>query len=296
MEIIVVNDGSTDKTLQLIREKNPDVQVITQDNAGRFLARWNGLKHVRTELVIFVDSRIVLDPDAIRNLANILRTNPEARNVNGNLRTSQSTGMSGLTWEVVTKLFWSPKLVQGGVRYNLNNFDALPKGTGLLLSSVKEFQQACLAHWPGNLAKFTSDDTKILRQLLVNGNYWFEPGFSGVYIPNTGLRNFVKHTFWRGIFFGDSFKDASLRMRTVKALLISSIPVLTILLQTRFFDFQLAASVLTLAVASVSLIALMRGASAKSVASFMLFLPLFVPIFWSGVVFGEVRRKFGVSP
>lgn len=295
LEIIVVNDGSTDQTFQRIHEEHPDVQIISQKNTGRFLARWNGLKHVRTEFVIFVDSRIILDHDAIKNLAQILISNPAARNVNGNLRTNQATGLSGLTWEVVTKLFWSPSLVQIGVKYNKSIFDALPKGTGLLLSNVQDFQQACLAHWPGKLAKFTSDDTKILRRLMINGNYWFEPGFSGIYIPNTGLRSFLRHTFWRGIFFGDSFKDASIRMRTVKLLVISSIPVLTILLLTQVLDLPFAALALLLAVASVSLIALKRGASAKSLASFVLFFPLFVPIYWCGVVFGEIRRKFGVS-
>lgn len=59
IEIIVVNDGSTDKSLAICKEiANNDnrVHIITQKNAGLSAARNTGLKNMNGEIIAFVDS------------------------------------------------------------------------------------------------------------------------------------------------------------------------------------------------------------------------------------------------
>lgn len=59
IEVICIDDGSTDRSLELIKEyqKADDrVRILTETNAGPALARNNGLRRARGEYVIFLDA------------------------------------------------------------------------------------------------------------------------------------------------------------------------------------------------------------------------------------------------
>jgi glycosyltransferase involved in cell wall biosynthesis len=56
LELIVVDDGSTDSTLQVLRQFGSQISVLSQPPAGAYAARNAGLARARGEFVAFIDS------------------------------------------------------------------------------------------------------------------------------------------------------------------------------------------------------------------------------------------------
>lgn len=71
MQVICVNDGSTDGSLQILREyqkDHPDMEIISQENRGLSASRNAGLDKATGEYVQFLDCDDSLHPDALKCL------------------------------------------------------------------------------------------------------------------------------------------------------------------------------------------------------------------------------------
>jgi len=87
-EIIVVDDGSTDNTQQIV-EKYPQVSLIAQTNAGPAAARNHGARVAKGEILLLTDDDCVPMPDWISQMVQPFLDNPELVGVKGIYRTHQ---------------------------------------------------------------------------------------------------------------------------------------------------------------------------------------------------------------
>ncbi|HEV2204947.1 MAG TPA: glycosyltransferase [Candidatus Acidoferrales bacterium] len=88
LEILVVNDGSTDRTPELVQKhfgRDPRVRLLMQPNRGKPTALNHGLAEATGEVLISIDADTIVDPDAIPRLVRHF-ADPKVGAVAGNVK------------------------------------------------------------------------------------------------------------------------------------------------------------------------------------------------------------------
>ena len=78
LEVIVVDDGSTDESAAIAESMGPPVRVIRQANQGESVARNRALEEARGTHVLFLDADDLLEPWAVERLVQALEPQPDA--------------------------------------------------------------------------------------------------------------------------------------------------------------------------------------------------------------------------
>jgi glycosyltransferase involved in cell wall biosynthesis len=76
-QVVVVDDGSTDGTIEAIHAKFPSVELIAQRRAGQPTARNRGLAAARYDWVAYLDSDDLWHPKFLERAAAYLQENPD---------------------------------------------------------------------------------------------------------------------------------------------------------------------------------------------------------------------------
>ncbi|MDW8053715.1 MAG: glycosyltransferase family 2 protein [Anaerolineae bacterium] len=96
-EVIVVDDGSTDGTEEIVRREFPQVRYIRQNpNRGPAAARNQGIRASTGEIVAFTDDDCLLPPNFLSRLADGYRRYPQVAGVGGYLEAPQELLESNL--------------------------------------------------------------------------------------------------------------------------------------------------------------------------------------------------------
>lgn len=226
LEIIIVDDGSGDRSVQVIKDTVSElcrdgarfnvkdrVRVFLQKkNQGKREAMGLGIRNCRTEMVAFVDSDSFLEPDAIRNLVQPLYD-------------SRVAGVTGRTDVVNAYTNWLTKLQC--VRYYISfrimkaaeaHFDCVMCLSGPLscyrLSAVNEvFEEWLHQTFMGQKATFGDDRSLTNYVVRKHRTYYQDNAICSTIVPNNNKQFLRQQMRWKRSWLRESLKAGSFMWR-----------------------------------------------------------------------------------
>jgi len=291
LEIIIVNDGSTDKSLENIEyfRTSGKIRVVTTENRGRFSARATGVELAKSDYIVFIDSRVKLHPGSLKFIVDSIHST--GVNQLWNARVALPTGLPTVSyfWEGIEYLAWR-KHFRGPQEISVqkDDLDFHPVGTTMFGAPRLWLHEAneIISGSGVNLHKI-SDDTKLIRYLAERENLNYSPAFSCTYQPRTESAGFARHAYHRGTVFVDGHLRTGGRYVIPFCLATLFLMLIFVLLikQPMFTLAFICAAVLSM-VASLRYLRMPKRAR-KALLTYGL---IFAPAYFSGVAVGLLLK------
>jgi glycosyltransferase involved in cell wall biosynthesis len=295
VELIIVDDGSTDSTYQVAKSLKlshiSSINILTHTNWGRFLNRKCGVEAAKYDTILFVDSRVWVDENSLSFLMKQQKNHPERIIWNGHINVAKRGNIIARFGDALTCIGWrryfsNPKLTS----YGIKDFDFYPKGTGLfyapkhlLIETIAWFESVT------NDVKNSSDDTLMIRHIAETNRIWLSPEFSATYFARTSLGGFVKHTYFRGQYFVDGFlrKGTRFYWQLIAFLLLCPLALVVVVL------WPILLLGIPVVVLTALLLGVILGLHVKDAAAFAILSPVFTPVYTAGIYRGYIRYVMG---
>jgi len=213
-EVIVVDDGSTDGTGQEAQQfLELDVQVITQENQGRFLARENGLANCTGSHVLFLDTRVFLDAASLTFVLPFLN-DPNTSLWTAHVEANTTKNPIARFWRAIESIFWRRYMKNPTTTsFGLDDFDYYPKGTTALIAPSGLIREAIAAFRPTVTDwRKVNDDTALLRYAAERTRINISPQYACTYNARTNLKAFLHHANHRGSVLIDGYLRKGTRL------------------------------------------------------------------------------------
>jgi glycosyltransferase involved in cell wall biosynthesis len=285
VEIIIVDDGSDLENRNLIDllVASEGLQLVRQKNQGRLKARLAGIENAKHENILLIDSRVEIEPSALRWWSTLAPTNCDNFTSHVNYRPNQ--WFYGLYWNCVERLAWIAYWIKPRQKLiDAKNFEFYPKGTTCLISTKENLLNSYenTVSYSKDL-RMANDDTLLLKKMAINGGIHISPGYQSWYTPRGNFKDFVKHTFHRGKVFADGhlFNLSIWGVVFGGGLLLFSYFTLT---SPKVFNIK---SLLVL-LSVTAIVSTLARFSARHFICFLLLTPIFLSSYSAGILIGAL--------
>jgi hyaluronan synthase len=212
LELVAVNDGSTDRTLQEMEAVAADsqgrVQVINfPDNRGKRAAMAAGIRATSAEVIVFVDSDSVVEPDALHLLVQPL-ADPKVGAVCGhanvlNVRESWLTRMQAVRYFVAFRV----------VKASESVFNAVTCCSGCFSAYRREAILPKLEWWESQMflgiESTFGDDRSLTNCVLRDWHVLYEKrAVSHTIVPSKFREFVIQQTRWKRSWTRESLMAA----------------------------------------------------------------------------------------
>ncbi|MBQ4245260.1 MAG: glycosyltransferase family 2 protein [Clostridia bacterium] len=188
LEVIVVDDGSKDKTYEILKKEfgeNPRVKIITKENGGKYSALNEGIAQAKGNYLLLLDADTLIAPDSVKLLVSNF-TDGRVAAVSGNTRVGNVHNL--ITGFQRVEYIRDFNLTKNGMT-RLNAMAVVPGALGM-------WRKSAVIECGGFSPDTLGEDRDLTMALLDKGyKAVFEPSaFSETEAPDT-LRGFMRQRF-----------------------------------------------------------------------------------------------------
>lgn len=286
-EVIVVNDGSTDSTSDIVKRYEFVNLIDLKKNIGRFDARKTGAEKAKFENVLFVDSRCEVYPEILNSLNN---TQYDAV-VGASLGVDNPNAFETFYSAIRRKVF--PVISKMDIIVlDPKNFDRHPKGTGVFYAKMGVLEEMYKEFSKIDVNDDMSDDTKMLRIIAEKTTLVIDPSVKVINYSRTDFKKSITHLYKRGAKFIDYYFDVRKKFFWM-AIVFPFIIIVSYLLFFLLNPASLLLKLGSLILADFFLAVFLARNSGEFIKIFYI-APLIVIVFYLGILRGIILKSISV--
>ncbi len=134
-EIIFVDDGSKDRTLDIAMQYKDKIKVLHKENGGKASALNYGLIYATGEIIVIVDADTIIGRHSLKEIVRGFEVNEHVGAVAGGIR----KGIETLIPESITKLSVEQSFIRRNTRIRMQEWIGLPKYALAEYEKIKRF-------------------------------------------------------------------------------------------------------------------------------------------------------------